>query len=198
MQFKLYNLKPLYRSMQSKNKSLEQFDITFNGVAFDCIIDIGTTPFELMIGANGFSFACILYIHRGYITEMSNSDYVNLCKVLQLNWNKNHFSSSVFLNYLDKHIPAVCTPIPVPTEKITPFRASRLTDKERTEGYIFAGWLTHKGKNNGHVRNINKTRLLLGSTVAAYCERNDISSKWTTNENMRQKLIFPWEIPGDD
>lgn len=181
--------------MRRNDKSLEQFYFTFHKVTFDCILDIGAHPYEMMIGATGSNFACILYINSDYVTEMSNRDYINLCRLLNLNWNKNHFSSFCFLCFVDSSIPARSSPVPVPVENVIPFRASRLTDKEREEGFIFAGWLTHKGKNNGHARNINKTRQLLGSTVAAYCERNDISSKWTTNENMRQKLIFPWEIP---
>lgn len=194
MQFKFNNLKPLCKSMRSNNKSLEQFDFTFNNVTFDCILDIDVNPFEMMIGVSGSYFACILYIYTGFITEMADADYANLCKLLHLNWNKNHFSSFFFLSFLDKHIPSISSPTPVPIEKVIPFRASKLTESERAEGFIFAGWLTHKGKKNGHARNINKTRQLLGDTVAEYCERNDISSKWTTDETRRQSLTFPWSL----
>lgn len=194
MQFKFNNLKSLCRSMRSNNKSLEQFEFTYRNITFDCIIDIDANPFEMMIGARGNNFACILYIRTGFVTEMSDNDYRNLCKLLHLNWNENHFSSFLFLSFLDKHIPPDSSPSPVPIEMIIPFRAARLTEAERSEGYIFAGWLTHKGKNNGHARNINKTRQLLGDAVAKYCEKNDISSKWTSNEDRRQSLTFPWDI----
>lgn len=193
MQFKFYNLMPLCKSMRANNKSLEEFDFIFKDITFNCILDIDANPFEMMIGANGNNFACILYIRTGFITEMADADYTNLCRLLRLNWNKNHFSSFCFLNFLDKQIPSVSSPNPVPIEKVIPFRASKLTEGERAEGFVFAGWLTHKGKSNGHVRNINKTRQLLGDAVAEYCERNDISSKWTTDEARRQRLTFPWD-----
>lgn len=193
MNFQFHNLEPLVKSMKRNNKSLEQFQFTYNKFIFDCILDIGASPFEIMLGISGKNFACILFVQDEFITEMADEDYYNLRDILNLNWNEHHFSSFLFLRILDSHFPSNCSPSPVPIEHIIPFRASQLSESEREEGYIFAGWLPHKGKNNGHARNINKTRLLLGNSVAEYCERNDISSKWTTRKEQQQKLTFPWD-----
>lgn len=61
MKYGFKNLAPLCRSIGLQNKSIEQFEITYNNITFDCILDIGTNPFELMIGVKNYNFACIRY-----------------------------------------------------------------------------------------------------------------------------------------
>lgn len=179
--------------MRRNHKSLEQFNFTYNQIRFDCILDIDAEPFEMMVGALKHNFACILQIKKGFITEMSDKDYYNLRNILNLNFNENHFTSFAFLNFIDNHIPQECNPNIVPVEYVVPFRAHRLSNEEREEGFIFCGWLPHKDKNNGHVRNLSKTEALLGKNIAIYCEKHDISSKWTNNEAQRVTLTYPWE-----
>lgn len=193
MKFKFKNLIVLYNEMKKNSKSLEQFQFTYNGVEFDCILDIDSKPFELMIGTVNHNFACILYIEKGFITHMSDDDYFNLCYILNLNYNEHHFSSFAFLKFVDDHIPPKCSKKIVPVRKLVPFRASQLNRNDREEGFIFCGWLTHKGNNNGHVRNLEKTEKFFGKQVAAYCKKNDISSKWTTDPSKRIDEYYPWQ-----
>ena len=193
MEFKFKNLKPICSSMRRNNKSLEQFHFIYNHIQFDCILDIDAEPFEMMIGTLNHNFACVLQIRNGFITEMSDEDYYNLQKILNLNFNENHFTSFAFLNFIDNHVPQESSPDIVPVENVLPFRAHRLTDRDREEGFIFCGWLQHKNKNNGHVRNLAKTEALLGKSIADYCEKNDISSKWTNNEAQQVSLSYPWK-----
>lgn len=195
MEFRFYNLKNLCISMRKNHKSLEQFEFEYKntGIVFDCIIDIDANPFEIMIGTKGLNFSCILYVKKGFVTEMRDTDFYKLRDILNLTKGENPFTSFAFLKYLDSKFPLESCPEPVAVEHIIPYRAQKLAPQERAEGFIFAGWLPHEGKNNGHVRNINKTRQLLGEQAAQYCERNDVSSKWSTKEAERKKLTFPWD-----
>lgn len=195
MEFRFYNLKNLCISMRKNHKSLEQFEFEYKntGIVFDCIIDIDANPFEIMIGTKGLNFSCILYVKKGFVTEMRDTDFYKLRDILNLTKGENPFTSFAFLKYLDSKFPLESGPEPVAVEHIIPYRAQKLTPQERAEGFIFAGWLPHEDKNNGHVRNINKTRQLLGEQAAQYCERNDVSSKWSTKEAERKKLTFPWD-----
>lgn len=191
MKYKFKNLAPLCKSIRLQKKSIEQFEITYNNVTFDCVLDIGINPFELMIGVKRHNFACVLHIHPGYIVEMDDLNYHILCQILNLNYKDNHFTSFAFFTYLDDHVPAKASASLVDPIHLIPFRESSMSLEERKEGYIFAGWLSHEGKNNGHVRNDSKTEKLLGKTVADYCRKHDISSKWTTNPEKRVILTFP-------
>lgn len=115
MEFKFKNLKPICSDMRRNHKSLKQFHFIYNQIQFDCILDIDAEPFEMMIGALNHNFACVLQIRNGFITKMSDKDYYNLCKILNLNFNENHFTS--FFCFLDNiYIIATTrmTPITIP------------------------------------------------------------------------------------
>ena len=193
LKFKFYNFYQIMVQMKKNKRSLEQFKLTYNKVTFDCILDIDANPYELMIGATRHKFACILKIDSHYSTEMSKQLYLELCRILNLNYSRNHFTSFDFLRLIDSHLPKRCSEAPVPVEKVVPFRKNRLSPKDRKEGFIFCGWLSHKDKNNGHARNFAKTEALLGKQVAEYCRKNDISSKWTTDERLGCAIKYPWE-----
>lgn len=193
IKFKFFNLERIKQQMLNNNRSLEQFKLTYNKVTFDCILDIDANPYELMIGAARHNFACILCIDSENKTIMPEKHYFDLCNILNLNYSRNHFTSFKFLRLIDSHLPKRCSEAPVLVKKIVPFRKNRLTEKDRQEGFIFCGWLPHKDKNNGHARNFAKTEALLGKKVADYCRKNDISSKWTTDERLGCAIKYPWE-----
>lgn len=93
MQFKFRHLAPLCSSIRHNNKSIEQFYIVYNKVTFDCILDLDSSPFELMIGTRNHNFACILHIMPGYIINLDEISYAELCNILNLNYKDNLFSS---------------------------------------------------------------------------------------------------------
>ncbi len=193
--FKFNHLAPLCRDIRKNKKSIEQFKIKYNAITFDCIIDIDAEPFEMIVGVLDLNFAFTLYIRQGYVTEMDADDFYRLCSILNLKPAENHFSSFAFLNLIDRNIPNVSNPDLVPVESVLPYRIAQMTEEDKKEGFIFCGWLPHKGKCNGHVTNSNlkKTRKLLGKPVSDYCEKNDISTKWSTNESLRTRLDYPWK-----
>lgn len=191
MEYKFRNMGPLCSSMARSKKDMEQFQVTINGVIFDCIINIGSQPFELMVGTINYKFSCILHIKRGYVTELSDTDYFRICDILDLHYSINHFTSSKFLEHIDNGLPQRATNRTVKPQDVARYKADILSISERKEGYIFCDWLRHEGQNNGHARNIEKTRLLLGNRIANFCKEHDISSKWTTDETKEQSVKMP-------
>ena len=193
--FTFKNLHKLVFSMKCHRKTIEQFYFKFNNVEFDCILDIGVRPFELMLGVKSYNFACVLKIERGYRTELPSDKYFELCKILHLTYKDNLFSSPFFLRQIDIHIPEECTDNLVNPSHLVPFRKDKLSNSDKADGFIFCGWLAHKGKNNGHARNFEKTEFLLGKDIANFCRINDISSKWTNDEKDSSRITKP---PGMD
>ena len=191
MTFKFNRLYSLYKSMRSIGTDMEQFRVSVNRITFDCIFKIDCRPYELMIGVHEHNFACLLHINSEYQVNPSEIDYAKLCKILQLTYKKDHFSTYKFLNYIDTQLPASATRNFANPQMVARFKENKLSKSDRAEGYIFCGWLRHKGMNNGHARNIEKTRQLLGEKAAIFCEQNDISSKWTTDSSKRIPITFP-------
>lgn len=187
------NLQPLCSSMGKSKKSLEVFSFTYK-LQFECLLDLAENPFQMLVGIPGANFAFVLKIEKGYKAKIEDSDYFRLCELLNLTYKNDQFSSFSFLKFVDSNIPKQCTPNLVPPEKILKFKEQSFSQKEREEGFIFCGWLPHKGRNNGHLNkdeNLPKTRKIFGTYVADFCERNDISSKWTIDETKRVIPTFP-------
>lgn len=192
MEFHFHKIYNLYYSMQNNKVSIEQFSFTYNNVCIDCILDISTKPFELMIGILNHSWACIIQLKKGFSTiPMDNKHYYELLRILRLEPSNYPFTSFRFFKIIDDNIPQFCSGKQVKPSSLAFYRRNRLTEDERKEGYIFCGWLTHEGKNNGHARNFNKTEQLLGKDIADFCREHDISSKWTTDLTKEQPIIFP-------
>lgn len=189
----------LHRSMQRQKKDIEQVVVSYNNVQFDYIFDMGCEPFEFMIGAVGKNFARVYRIFYNqekaeYYCCMPYADYLELRKILNLNPNSSEpFSSSKFLCYIDKHLPAKASSGMINPAVLLPFRENRMSKANRQEGFIFLRWLRHEGCNNGHVtaQNLEKTRLLLGAGIGEYCAKHDISSQWTTDPEKAGELTDP-------
>ena len=191
---KLDGFRSLCSSMRSMDKDIEQFTVKYNGVSFDCILDIGTTPFELMIGSSANNFACILQVRAGFICSMPYADFCRLRDILHLHANSEQpFTSKKFLKYIGDHAPLQASFEMVKPAVLLPFRESRMSDANRREGFVFLRWLRHEGFNNGHVtaQNLEKTRLLLGAGASEFCREHDISSQWTTDPAKAGPLTRP-------
>lgn len=194
-------LKRLMSSMHDQDKDMEQFGITYNDVDFDCILDISCTPIVLMIGTSKAdeNFACILPItfdaeHNRYICSMPNDKFFKLRDLLHLQYTTGeHFSSFLFLRFVDQHLPAQASPQMASPAVVGRLRKEYISDDAREEGFLFRRWLSHKGQNNGHVtkQNLEKTRLLLGTNISEYCAERDISSQWTTDPTKAGPLTNP-------
>lgn len=169
---------PLFSSMRSANKDMERFVFTFNNVEFDAIVSIDETPFELLVGATHRNWACTMKILPGYIINMDDRDFFDLCYLLNLKPGKESFLSSHFLAHIARHCPAQCSSELVNPKYLVKYRGRRVNAAEEPEKTVFLCWDEHK--DGKRARNFDKTQKYFGKRVADFCRRNNISSKWTT------------------
>ncbi len=184
----LYGLSNLIKDMRRHDQDIDEFYFSYNSIHFHAILDIGTVPFQLLLGTVSHNWACVLEIGVGYLTSMGTSDFMKLCDILHLKPGKGKFTSFVFLKYIDTHAPTSCSQKPVQPSHIMPFRKKYIKSSDEPNKTIFYGWNDHKfdGKS---ARNFDKTRLFLGDKVADFCIKHNISSLWTTPDKASEKAI---------
>lgn len=188
METKLFELSYLIHSMHSNNKSMEQFNVVYANVRFDIILCIDKIPYEILIGAINHNWSCILYMKKGYIVEMSDDDYYNLCNILNLNWNEDHFSSIIFLKYIAERSPScISNNYPIPS---TVARIRNNRDVDEADKIYFVGWNNHI-QDHRKARNFDKTEEFLGLNIANYCRMHNISSMWSDNPIDENPPTFP-------
>lgn len=187
MKFQFQRFYPLYNHMKQTKKLQEKFSFEINRVCFQVIFLIDRTPFQLLIGIADYSLAFVLEVQRGFKTELPDIIYYQICKILNLKYSEDHFSSAKFLRELDSQVPDHCTPYHVEPHEIAPYYKRDIPDSEKI---YFLGWNNHLADGK-KARNIEKTRLLLGDTVADFCEKNNISSLWTDIPRETKKYFNP-------
>lgn len=186
MKFKFNNFYSLYRDMRNSHKVREKWDFRIKDVVFEVIFLIDRTPFELLVGAKGHRLAFVLDVTDGFRAELSDVIYFEICKILNLNYSINHFSSAKFLAELDRSTPPKCTPRIVQPHEIAYYKRN-IPEGDKI---YFLGWLDHT-EDGRMTRNIEKTRRLLGDAVADFCAKNNISSRWTDQPQDRKDYYNP-------
>lgn len=187
-EFKLYCLSDLVKDMKRHNKDIDEYYFSFNKIRFNAILDIGTTPFQLLLGTINHNWACVLNVKDKYMTSMNTVDFMKLCEILHLKPGKGTFTSFEFLKYAGEHSPKSCSLQPVQPSHIMPFRKKYIKSSDEPNKTVFLGWNNHKldGKT---ARNFDKTRLFLGNEVADFCIKHNISSLWTTPAKAAEKTV---------
>lgn len=191
MEFQFRKICQLYKDMKRTGKFQEKFEFPIHGsndtiVYFKVIFLIDRTPFELLIGARGYTLAFILQVRNGFRTDLPSDIYYRICEILKLNYSENHFSSAKFLGTLDCAAPTRCSPLRVQPHEIAHYKR----EIPESEKIYFLGWNDHR-LDGRRARNFQKTRALLGDTVAYFCEKNNISSLWTDIPNERKDYYTP-------
>ena len=187
-EFKLYCLFDLYKDMIRHNQDIDEYKFSFNKVNFHAILDIGTTPFQLLLGTVNHNWACVLNLNMGFKTSMSTTDFMKLCEILHLKPGKGTFTSFDFLKYVGEHAPKSCSLKPVQPSHIMPFRKQYIKSSDEPNKTVFLGWNDHKSDGKT-ARNFDKTRLFLGDEVANFCIKHNISSLWTTPDKAPEKTV---------
>ena len=182
--------------MKANGKGQERFVFFINGsknicVEFEVIFLIDRTPFELLVGAKGYQLAFILKVQKGFKTELPDHIYHEICKILNLKYSKDHFSSAKFLSILDENAPTQCSRHQVQPHEVAFYKREEIPESEKI---YFCGWNDHQA--DGRIaRNFEKTRELLGEAVADFCEKNNISSMWSAVPHDRKNYTFPLGFP---
>lgn len=189
---KLFELKALTSSMAKSKKDIEQFYITYANVQFDVIYDISKSPFELLIGAVGLNWACVLKIKQGFATQMSDTDFYELCKILNLKPGKETFTSYKFLEFVVDKAPKHCSKTPVHPDHFIKFIKRNKRIVSESDKIYFKGWNNHV-KDGRMAHNFDKTELFFGKHIAEYCRQNNISSVWTDVKPNNILIKNPWD-----
>lgn len=190
MDFKFDQLYLWKRSIAANRMDIDEFTFAFNHVEFSCIFDIGRNPYELLIGAKKYNWACVLTVRYGYRTSMSDRDFYDLCNILNMNPGKNSLTSSSFLKYLDSVFPDTCSGNIVAPSKLMRFRPTKSSSSDSADRTVFVGWNDHK-RDGKIARNFDKTECYFVKRVADFCRANNISSIWTTPDLGAESVSFP-------
>lgn len=121
---------------------------------------------------------------------MNSKDYNDLCRILNLNWRKDHFNSALFLRLLSENSPRQSTRQGVDYTELRRYLPYRHVDEE--DKIYFCGWNDHQ-KDRRQARNFDKTEFFLGKAVAEYCRENNISSLWSDIPRDERQLTNPWD-----
>lgn len=180
---------PLIKDMLSKKVDKEHYCFVFNQFKFDVILSITHSSYEILVAIHNENWGCVLNMNANYYVEMSDESYYSLRKILNLNWNTNHFSSAVFLRLLSDKSPRKSSLRGVDYTELRRYLSYR--NVEEKDKIYFCGWNDHlKDKRKAH--NFDKTEYFFGKHVADYCRQHNISSMWSDIPRHEQKVIEPW------
>ena len=173
---KCNDFKPLIEDMKDHSIDKEHYSFIYNGIKFDVILSIVAKGYEILIAIHTRNWGCVLEMNKYYWIEIPNKIYNELCTILQLTWNENHFSSPDFLRLLSENAPNHSNLKGVDYRELRDYTQYRQVDE--AEKIYFCGWNDHT-KDNRKAHNFDKTEFYFGKTVADYCRANNISSRWT-------------------
>ncbi|MFN2938452.1 DUF6037 family protein [Lachnospiraceae bacterium YH-ros2226] len=157
---------------------------------FDCIFSIAESGYELLVGVFDLNLGFVVPINGRFVATLHEQDYFALGNALNLHYDPvNHFSSSVILALLSRHMPTYCNGQRISYKEMRDYRICK--DIDEADKRYFCGWNDHE-KDKRQARNIEKTEFYLGHTVAKYCEENNISSMWSAYPRDEQAITMPW------
>lgn len=187
----LSNLKYLVSDMRANKIDLSEFEVKYQRYKFRCILDIGASPYELLIGAIDTNWAAVIYLKKGYEAEMADKDFYKLCDLLELKPGGGVFTSYMFLKYISNHAPHKCKRRIVDPMYLVRYRQYKIKDSDEPWKIYFKGWNNHV-LDKKTARNFDKTEKLLGKRVADYCREHNISSMWSDKTSEKKKVTYPW------
>lgn len=182
--------KPLTDDMKANGIDKEHYRFDYNGFRFDVILSIVSNGYEILVAIHTHNWGCVLNMNNYFIVEMKDEDYYNLRKLLHLDWNTNHFNSSLFLRILSEKAPTHSSRAGVDYHELRQYLPYRHVEEENK--IYFCGWNDHtKDKRTAH--NFDKTEFYLGKIVADYCRQNNISSLWSDIPRDEKRFTEPWK-----
>lgn len=188
---KLFEIKSLLYDMKLNKTEQDKFAFKYNNVKFDVIILVDREPYELLFGVIDVNYAFTLTLSKGYELEMlSNVTFYKLCDILNLKPGKDEFNSYKFLRFFAKQIPKSYSRIKIEPDEIAIHKRHNINESDKI---YFKGWRTHTTDGNT-VRNLEKTKALLGNKAYEYCKKHNISSCWSDKKSDRRLYYPPNEV----
>ena len=165
----------------------EAFDFTINGVTLKSIFLIDRKPFELIVGVVGTQFGFIVKLYKGFTAEwLNDADLRELRRLLNLKKSGDQFTSFKLFWKSDAHAPTKCSRQKVSFRDIAYYKRN----VPEADKIFFRGWMHHRADGKT-VRNVEKTRMMMGDQIADFCEKNNISSMWSD----KQRDAKPFQPP---
>jgi hypothetical protein len=166
-----------------------KFRIPHNHLTFEGVFLADCTPWQLGLACLAHNFALLFEVSRSYeiATYIHDAQALNsLRAALRTDADSGRgFSTSDFLREIDARLPATVTPgdRPRPVD-MAPHRR----DVEEADRIYLCGWDPH-ASDGRHVsaRNLAKTRAWLGQAQHDWCERYNVSTRWT--DDPRRALL---------
>ena len=190
---KLYQIKPLLQDMGINKVKQDKFSFRYNNVEFDVVVLIEREPFELLFGVVDANFSFALKIEKGYELEgISDDVFYRLCEILNLRPGKNGFRSWDFLKYFASHIPQRYSGRKLEPDEIAIYMRKEIDEGDRI---YFKGWQIHV-TDGRQVRNLLKTKRILGDEAYEYCKKFNISSCWSADVKEKRTYYAPQEYNG--
>ena len=189
---KLDGLKLIYKGIKAQGIERYRFRYQYNKVTFEVFFFIDETPFKLLFGVLGGSFAFELIVERGFRInpELPKQKYYELCEVLGLSYDPNNrFRTTAFFQEFNRKLPKI-------VHKRQEAQAHQIAryyrNVEEADKIYFFGWLNNDicGKKVS-LKNLEKTKLLLGFKVYEICKAKNMSSKWTDIPSNAVKFSYP-------
>lgn len=187
------HLDTLVPDMLNKGIYKEHFAFNYSRQTLDCIFSFSNNRYELLVGIHELNYGFVVTIYQSgggsYIAEITDDTYKEFCRVLNLSYRGDGFTSNTLLNLLSSHIPPISNGIRITYETMRQYTKCRKV--EESEKIYFKGWNDHvKDGNTAH--NFDKTEFYFGTEVADYCRKNNISSLWTHINREQELYRNPW------
>lgn len=188
-----YSAKELAIDMQAKGVEKEHFAFTYAEQTLDCIFSKMDKYYELLVAVHTLNFGFIVTLIQSntgnFIAEITDDDYFNFCKAMNLSYKGDGFNSNTLLNLLSSHIPPFSKGVKISYKEMRQYTKCRYVDE--ADKIYFCGWNDHI-IDKRKAQNFDKTEFYLGVTVANYCRKNNISSMWSNIPRDEKNLTDPW------
>lgn len=185
---KFPRLQSLVEDMNKNHVDKDRFGFQYK-YHFDVIVSIVHNGYDLLIGIHEINYGLVVHVSPNFVAELTGDDYYSLCTNLNLSYQKDNFSSSVFLKLLSSKIPEKYSGYKHNYKNMFPFLKYQQVDE--SEKKYFVGWNDH-AKDHRQARNFSKTEFYLGKAVADYCRDHNISSLWTKYPSEEEHYTDPW------
>lgn len=176
----------LHASMQPVGLERVRFRIPHNHLVFEGVFLTDSAPWQLGLACVAHNFVLLFnvlndYEVRPYIEDRAAFDA--LLNALRNGGDGPAFSARTFLEEIDGRLPAHVTArdraMPADTIRFRP-------DVEEADKVHLCGWMAHPKDGGRRVTaaNLAKTHDLISQAAHDWCERHNVSSRWTDDPRL--------------
>lgn len=178
------NLAIMVSNIKRQNVKSNIFPVRYNNYDFSCILllqDYGCTLLITTLGENPDTISIDFNDKFETPSILNYDEYLVIANYLGFTGkNGKVFHPNAFFNEFDSHIDPRFRK--EATNKQRTRAIGRAVSIKEEDKIFFCGWKNNGTSGNVSDRNYQKTRKLVGDSVARKLRNLNISSKWTNNE----------------